>query len=192
MDYSYHFYGNQTIIDAKGVIVLNEDSIFMTWFLQASSNMGGRKVSGIRLDSPGGDAEAAISFGQNIIENFKLNTFVADGGTCASACAVLWASGKQRFASSNSHIGVHQTSRKRPAEEFGHSAEEFYTNNEPESGSITILETDRVGEYLRTRGAPEMVWLFNIQRTPPDQMYWLTPLEIAEWKTIPIENRPHF
>ena len=133
---------------------------------------------------PGGNVEAAISFGQDIIEYNQLNTGVAAGGTCASACAILWASGKRRSVAPDSRIGVHQVS-------LGGRSAEFFTED-ADAMSMTAFETGRASLYLRTRGASESVWLNGVTGAQPDQIHWLPPSEIAEWKTVALTERPHF
>ena len=96
MSYSFRFYKNQTVVDAKGEIQPDEEALFADWFERAQADMGGRPVTAMVLNSPGGNIEAAIAFGQDVIERYQLNTGVAAGGICASACSVLWASGVRR------------------------------------------------------------------------------------------------
>ena len=43
-----------------------------------------------------------------------LNTLVASGSLCASACPFSFAGGEKRFASNNGYIGVHQTYYEEP------------------------------------------------------------------------------
>ena len=59
------------------------------------------------LDSPGGDLWSSVEIG-------RLNTLpteVRTGERCASACATIWASGRQRYIEPGSRVGFHQVSR---------------------------------------------------------------------------------
>ena len=73
-------------------------------FLTTSS----RKFKTISFDSPGGVVVEALKISK-IIRKRGMNTLVASGSLCASACPFSFAGGEERFASKNSYIGVHQT-----------------------------------------------------------------------------------
>ena len=125
------------------------------------------------LDSPGGNIEAAIAFGQDVIERYQLNTGVAAGGICASACSVLWASGVRRSIAPDSRVGVHQAS-------FDGRSADFFINEDVNITSMIGYHSMRVSLYLRTRGEPEFVWAEAVGGVEPDQIHWLSRSEIAE------------
>ena len=78
-------------------------------FLATSS----RKFETISFDSPGGVVDEALQISK-IIRERGLNTLVASGSLCASACPFSFAGGEKRFASNNGYIGVHQTYYEEP------------------------------------------------------------------------------
>jgi hypothetical protein len=79
-------------------------------FLTTSS----RKFETISFDSPGGVTVEALQISK-IIRKLGLNTLVASGALCASACPFSFAGGQKRLASENSFIGVHQTYYEEPS-----------------------------------------------------------------------------
>jgi hypothetical protein len=104
--------------------------------------------------SPGGELISGIEIGRLIrLRNFA--TGVAPGTRCASACALAWLGGAQRFLSSTSLIGFHAAS---------------IVNNgtATESG----LGNPIVGAYLTTLGLPLSAVIY-ITKSPPDEVTWL-------------------
>ena len=63
-------------------------------------------VIGISLDSPGGLVSQGLKLAQ-IIRTNQLPTYLDDGHHCFSACFLLFAAGKQKWAAASSYIGVH-------------------------------------------------------------------------------------
>lgn len=107
------------------------------------------------LNSPGGDLEAGIELGRSIARR-GFSTAVVD--TCASACALAWLAGRQRFASQDSRIGFHVA----------------YVGQvlKRESGLGNAL----VGHYLGELGLGESVVRY-VSSAAPDDMQWLTPAD---------------
>ena len=66
----------------------------------------GRLVPSLSLDSLGGTFGAGVELAQRV-RTFGLSTYVEDGAHCASACFLVFAAGKQKFASYGARIGVH-------------------------------------------------------------------------------------
>jgi hypothetical protein len=182
MSYSYHYLNGSTIIDARGEIELNERDIYDAW---AQSISVSYPVRGITLDSPGGSIEGAFIFAQDFIEHHGLSTNVDAGGECASACSILWASGVRRHVQPGGRVGTHQASFN--GKGYDDPSLDGHT------GSTLAVENIRMSLYLQSRGAPfrpdfdTPTW-----DTPPDQMHWLTPAEIAAWRNVPLANRPPF
>ena len=58
------------------------------------------------FDSNGGNLAAGIGIGR-AIRLQEYSTSVSDNGTCASACALAWLGGVQRFLPSSARVGFH-------------------------------------------------------------------------------------
>ena len=58
------------------------------------------------LSSPGGNLGAGLAIG-TMIRMKQYTTGVMDHDLCASACALIWVAGAQRYAGVDSHIGFH-------------------------------------------------------------------------------------
>jgi hypothetical protein len=120
------------------------------------ANDGGRIVSGIRLNSPGGNISEAAKLAE-IIRYGKIGTVVAAGATCASACFVIFAGGTSKYASYSASVGVHGASDAEGRETI-------------EAGGATVL----MARALKELGVPEAI-LGKMVVTPPSSMVWLTP-----------------
>src|SRR2546430_4694111 len=71
-----------------------------------TANDSGKIVSGIRLNSPGGNLLESAKLA-DAIRFAKIASVVPNGATCASACFVAFAAGAEKFASYSASIGVH-------------------------------------------------------------------------------------
>jgi hypothetical protein len=108
----------------------------------------------VLLASPGGNLVAGIEIGRIIrLRNFV--TGVAPRTRCASACALAWLGGTQRFMSSTSLIGFH-------------TASVVDRGKTTESGLGNAI----VGAYLTTLGLPLSAVIY-IAKSPPDDITWL-------------------
>jgi hypothetical protein len=106
------------------------------------------------FSSPGGNLAAGIKIGQ-IIRMRNFATGVAPNTKCASACALAWLGGTQRFMSSTSLIGFHAA---------------FVVENG--SPVETGLGNAIVGAYLTTLGLPLSAVIY-ISKSAPRDMTWL-------------------
>jgi hypothetical protein len=181
MSYSYRLDGAKgLVIDASGEIVQAEKEIFRAWLVRVFdpiSKKTGRSPLGIVLNSSGGSVEGAADMFDAIewinAEYAKqgkpvLNTGVAWGGTCASACVLVWAAGAQKSAAPDSRVGVHQVTNQSAAEgnPAGLASAEGYTK--------------AFAGIMKDKGAPATV-VSGILLSPPSAMYWLTPSDMAAW-----------
>jgi hypothetical protein len=174
---------NRKVIEAKGEIMFHESAIFQEWL--RLYNIDVKTVAAIEFDSPGGNVEGAVNFAQNVIEYNGINTSVMPNSTCASACSILWASGVKRSVAPGARVGVHQASIG------GTGADELFKHGYDDEAGMTGYHDGRIHYYLDTRGAPASVSSAAFD-TMPDGIHWLTPSEIAEWRNIPVQNRPFF
>lgn len=146
----------KTIISINGEIVREDVATFKEAIRAA--NQSGKLVSGIRLNSEGGNLGAGVEIAE-IVRFAKAATVVANGATCASACFLIFAAGSEKFASHSAQIGVHGAS------ESGRE-----TIN---SGAATVSMA-RVSKEL---GVSETI-IGKMVVTPPDQMVWLSPNDL--------------
>jgi hypothetical protein len=107
------------------------------------------------LNSPGGNVIAAIEIGK-IIRLKGFNTVVLNDDLCASACALTWLAGNERFLDSGASVGFHASY----IHENGRNLE-------------TGLGNALVGRYLTQLNLPEAAVVF-VTSAPPEGMNWLT------------------
>lgn len=72
-------------------------------FLRATSDV---RVGAVLLESPGGALVEGLHIGENINQK-GFTTGVAPDNVCASACALAWLAGAERFMDSTALIGLH-------------------------------------------------------------------------------------
>jgi hypothetical protein len=166
LDYRYHVYEKQIVINASGDIELDEATTFSRWVKNFAPRWGGRKATTIVFDSPGGNPFGAFDL-SHVIARYRLTTGVAAGGMCASSCVLAWASGTAKFAASDSAIGVH-----RPT----------LDGLDLTNPTVALWATKVAMAYangLKDRGAP--ISVMNALSTPANEVHWLTPDELAAW-----------
>ena len=114
----------------------NRASVFL-------SSGGGNLISGIRIGT--------------VIRMRNFSTAVPPAAICASACAMAWLGGTQRFMSPNARVGFH-------------AAFVIENGNVRETGLGNAI----VGAYLTQLGLP-MSAVIYITRSDPSSMTWLSP-----------------
>jgi hypothetical protein len=120
----------------------------------------------VRLESNGGSLVAGIQIGETI--RLKgLQTLVPAGARCASACAMAWLGGTQRFMGPGAQIGLHLA---------------YNANSEQDTGVANAL----LGAYLNRVGLPYSAVVY-ITQSVPQSITWLS---IADAKRLGIEVRP--
>lgn len=164
MDYSYRLDGQRSyVIDASGPIEEHEGEHMMAWLASLPRDIKARHIAAFIFNSPGGSVPGAWDLWNNLWPTVV--TGVAAGGTCASACVIVWAKGARKYAAPDSRIGVHGSSVPATVDNSGMIADFFDAN---------------IGRYLAERGAPASV-IGHLMITPPSEIYWLTPQELADW-----------
>jgi len=136
---------------------------------------------GLHLDSKGGDLVAAdrtIAALKKIRETHYLETMVSPGGTCGSACVLVFLAGQRRWGALTSSWLFHEVGRW----------------TDPER---TILTTDRektervIQDYFLPAGVSE-TWLRRLRPLIQHSDYWQTGQNLWEDKsgiiTHPIGN----
>jgi hypothetical protein len=109
----------------------------------------------VSFNSSGGAISVAFSIGEQIRAR-KLVTFVPEGWTCASACALAWLGGWPRYMQGK--VGFHAAYEPGP-------------NHEVSSTGNAL-----VGAYLAKLGEPMSAIVF-VTTAPPESMRWLTKAE---------------
>jgi hypothetical protein len=138
--------GHGSIITVIGNLELGDEKKFIDLAL-------GNPEAVVVLGSNGGNLVAGIEIGKAIrLKGYR--TFVPDGATCASACALAWLGGQVRAMGEGAKIGFHAAS--------------FTTN-----GEVTSAGNALVGAYLNQLGLPTSAVIY-ISETPPGEIRWLT------------------
>ncbi|MBM2577446.1 hypothetical protein JQC91_14155 [Jannaschia sp. Os4] len=130
-----------------------------------------RAPARVLLDSPGGSVFDALELGRAIREA-GADTALEAGAVCLSACPYVFAGGVSRGVDEDARMGVHQHS-------FGESSvlPAFLAVEDVQRGQAEVLvHLARMGIDLRVMG-PAMA-------TPADEIYILTPAEMAEWDVV--------
>ena len=132
----------------------------------------GDYVETVVLDSPGGSVQDALAMSRLIRER-KLDTTVEAGALCASSCPLVLAGGVERRAAGDAVVGVHQITAVRTA---GFSL----AGEEPEMVRAQRVSAE-IQRHLVEMGVDAEVW-FHAMETPPREMYYFTPAELAALK----------
>ena len=163
MDYSYRVFGKQIVIDATGEIEMDEASRLFNWI--NAQRWGHRRAYTIVFDSPGGDMYGGVQMAA-IVARVGLNTGVAHGGECASACVMAWAAGVHKSTATDARIGVHMA---RDGDQIASDATLFYAR------------------FVKQTGAPASV-VAGLVSTPPQEVYWLSLAELRAWNTTIVDE----
>jgi len=147
----------------QGPIILEEVD-------QILSQLDDKKPKLILLNSIGGNVSGAVHFARYVREN-QMNTWIAQNQTCASACALVFLAGTQRFSEGN--LIVHQYLP--PAEQ----------GNEKIARDAAWISIQKIiGEtitLLNSFGTPRFVFE-RIFSSP--NLYAFTEAEMAELNTV--------
>ena len=137
----------------------------------------GEYVQTVVLDSPGGSVVDALAIG-SLIHEKGLATKVAAGSLCASSCPIVFASGKDRIASPEAAIGVHQiyaaalTGDPQSALRIAGTA-----MSDAQSTTADIMS------HLTQTGVDPALWLHALA-TPPDRLYYFSTEEMTRLKLV--------
>jgi len=134
----------------------------------------------VSLDSPGGNFAEALRIA-DIIRSSNMVTVVGEGARCESACALIFLAGHtdyegfffpRRFAHADARIAVHQPSLQLP--------ERDYSSDEVgRIMSVLSQTTNRLTGFFLRSGV-SLTLLDRMYATPPEELYALSPLEMAE------------
>lgn len=153
---------NKTIISLNGEISEGDTDALKAAVKDA--NDSGRLVSGIRLNSPGGNLLEGAKLAE-IVRFGKIATVVANDAQCASACFIVFAAGEPKFVSYSAFVGVHGA-----ADENGQET--------VQAGAATVS----MARIVRDLGVPAPI-IGKMVVTPPSQIVWLTPDDLRSMGT---------
>ena len=131
----------------------------------------GEYIKTVALDSPGGAVAEALAIGK-LIHDKGYATSVEAGALCASSCPLVFAAGRERFATAQSAIGVHQIYAAAPA---GSLTSRLTAAGNAMSEAQTL--TAQISRYLKGMGVADEVWLRALE-TPPDRLTYFSPDEL--------------
>lgn len=123
----------------------------------------------VRLDSPGGSVRDALEIGRSL-RAAGLETVMAAGDICFSACPYILAAGVERRVDGAAQVGVHQ-------HYFGQSTvlPAFMAVEDIQRGQGEVMaHLDAMGVDVRLMG-PALA-------TPPDEIYLLLEAELLEYR----------
>ena len=135
---------NDTVIAMTGVIQPGAYEAFHTVVSQANPNL-------VVVSGPGGDLGTALRIATEVRRR-GFDTAIPQGEYCASACAVIFLSGRTKYISRGAKLGLHAASNL--------------------DGSHSREGTAIMGRYLSKVGVPRGVIAHMEQRRGND-MYWL-------------------
>lgn len=107
------------------------------------------------LDGPGGVLGEALLIGSEVRER-QLDTLVGPNRSCASACAIVFLSGRTKYMAAGATVGLHSAS-------FA-------------DGRADPKATKLMADYLSAVGVPNAT-LRRMKRTAPNDIRWLTKAE---------------
>lgn len=135
--------------------------------VEAEIEAHGEYIRTVTLDSPGGAVADALAIGK-LIRGKGYATSVAAGALCASSCPLIFAGGRERIATAQSAIGVHQIYAATPGESL---QSRVAAAGQAMSDAQTL--TAQISRYLKGMGVDEEVWLKALE-TPPDRLTYFS------------------
>ncbi len=122
----------------------------------------------IRLNSPGGSVQDALSIGRQLREK-EVDTLMGAGDICLSACPYVLASGVTRDIHDDAQVGVHQ---------------HYFGTNSALPAFLAVEDIQRgqgeVMVYLNDMGVDPLIMRHALV-TPPDEIYVLLPAQLTEY-----------
>jgi len=137
-----------TALLVTGMIVPGSYEEFHAALMRASPEL-------VVLDGPGGVLGEALLIGQEIRRR-HLTTVVGPHRSCASACAVVFLSGRTKLLGSGASVGLHSAS---------------YADGRADPEATAVM-----ADYLRAVGVPRAT-LKRMAQTAPSEIRWLTRAE---------------
>jgi hypothetical protein len=149
------------LITVTGMLDEGEEGKFL-------GTLGTIRSAIVFLESPGGPLGVAISLGLTIRKR-GLETGVADGAICTSACALAWLGGSPRRMGRHAHIGFHEPW-------------------DPSNRESSLKGDAAIANYIRQLGLPYAA-LSLLLRAGPSSMAWMTEASSSAYRIHYVELR---
>lgn len=156
----------EPVLRLTGEIAPGDGTRFADW-LEAAAEPPAK----VLLHSPGGSVNDALEIGA-VLRTAGLNTEIAPGDICLSACPYVLMAGVERQVSAQGYVGVHQ---------------HYFGKNTVQPAFMAVDDIQRgqaqVMEYLDSMGIDPMVMRHGMA-TPPDDIYILVPEELERYRIV--------
>jgi hypothetical protein len=159
------------MVALKGDIV-REDANTLENLIRSNAAQG-HVIHGLQLDSAGGNLLGGIRLARLIRGHGDLSTSIIYGATCASACFLVFAAGREKFVNSASLVGVHGV-----ADKSGNVTEE------------TEAATRAMAYFCKELGVPAQI-TDRLIATPPGDIVWLSPDDLRSMGAILLGSAGH-
>jgi hypothetical protein len=169
--YSYDLVGDTMIIHAKGAIAYHEADAFNA-FRKTWAPLGNIKHTTLALDSQGGSIAGAADMTDWVKAN-HVDTVVANGANCASACVMVWGAGVHKSVGVKGRIGVHSGSSSNP--------------NDKNYDAVANAATLFMAKAIASEGAPATV-VAAATTTESADIHWLTYEDVVAWKATVLDE----
>lgn len=139
--------------------------------IEAAIAQNRRTLRGIILNSPGGSVVEAARF-VDLVKSRDYDTGVVANGMCASACFIIWMSGRNRYVGENALVGIHSASSFDQASGL---------SKETMMSFVATMITARAYNLLNV---PAYL-IGTMVITPPSQMYYLNAFDLQQVSAQP-------
>ncbi len=144
--------GGEPAIRASGKIVAGDSGRLRSLFTPKSKHSYG--YYNLILDSPGGDVAAALDVSK-AIDSQHVNTYIAPGGKCISACAaIVFIAGREHVTLEGGLLGFHGCFN-------------------PKSKKINSLCNEVIANHAFAHGTSYGAVMAFIENVPHDQIVWI-------------------
>lgn len=157
--------GRAAAADDEQVVLVLTGVIQPGAYRQFRAAITRRSPALVVLDSPGGVLGEALLIGGEVRRR-GINTLVGPNRSCASACAVVFLSGRTKFMGKGASVGLHSASRL--------------------DGRADAEATQVMASYLSGVGVPGSI-LKRMASTKPTEIRWLTRSEQKTLRIRPME-----
>lgn len=160
--------GYGRIMSVEGTISPGDAARFAEALEEATTSAAGPPVF-VALHSPGGSLVDALEIGRAVREA-ELNTLVVADGACLSACPTILFGGVERHVSAKAWIGMHQS----------YLSDVTMVTTRRAVEEVQSIQAEAIG-FARDMGVDPAVHIHALA-TPPDEIYYLVPDEMEEYR----------
>lgn len=160
--------GYGRIMTLEGTIAQGDAARFEAALEEAAESAAGAPAF-VALHSPGGSLGDALEIGQ-AVRKAGLNTLVVADAACLSACPTILFGGVERHVSAKAWIGMHQS----------YLSDVSMVTTRRAVAAVQSLQGE-VMAFARDMGVDPAVHVHALT-TPPDEIYYLLPAEMEEYR----------